>query len=185
MSSKYIKNIKHISFLNTLVFLGSNPFGSPKTKVAYPKPGYPVAMSNSLFRESEIGKDLPCQHCNLIEMGSMACYQEFCPECGKIPPNRDIKVEHPTSRSSKKERKNPQNVKTYFQLWKQKSKKYKKVDYPIAVSNRLFKDSEIVKDLPCQHCNLIRMGSMACYTEFCPECGRIPPNQHHMYSRKK
>ena len=27
-------------------------------------------------------------HCQLIEMGEMACYQEFCPHCGRIPPSR-------------------------------------------------------------------------------------------------
>ena len=26
-------------------------------------------------QDSEIGKDLPCLHCQLIEMGEMACYQ--------------------------------------------------------------------------------------------------------------
>ena len=49
---------------------------------------YPVVISNRLFKDSEIGKDLPCQHCNMISMGEMVCYQEFCPECGRIPPNR-------------------------------------------------------------------------------------------------
>merc|ERR1711994_530499 len=49
---------------------------------------YPVAVSNRLFNESEIGKDLPCLHCQLIEMGEMACYQEFCPHCGRVPPGR-------------------------------------------------------------------------------------------------
>ena len=73
-----------------------------------------------------------------------------------------------------------------FQTWKQKSlKEYPRLEYPVAVSNRLFETAEIGKDLPCQHCHLIEMGSMACYTEFCPECGKIPPNQHHMYSKKK
>jgi len=55
----------------------------PSTKLAYP-----VAISNRLFNDSEIGKDLPCLHCQLIEMGEMACYQEFCPHCGRVPPNR-------------------------------------------------------------------------------------------------
>ena len=27
-------------------------------------------------------------NCVLIEMGEMACYQERCPECGRIPPGR-------------------------------------------------------------------------------------------------
>ena len=40
------------------------------------------------LQDSEIGKDLPCLHCQLIEMGEMACYQDFCPHCGRIPPNR-------------------------------------------------------------------------------------------------
>jgi len=52
------------------------------------KLAYPVAISNRLFNDSEIGKDLPCLHCQLIEMGEMACYQEFCPHCGRVPPNR-------------------------------------------------------------------------------------------------
>ena len=39
------------------------------------------------LQDSEIGKDLPCLHCQLIEMGEMACYQDFCPHCGRIPPN--------------------------------------------------------------------------------------------------
>jgi len=50
--------------------------------------GYPVAISNRLFNDSEIGKELPCLHCQLIEMGEMACYQEFCPHCGRVPPSR-------------------------------------------------------------------------------------------------
>ena len=54
-----------------------------------------------------------------------------------------------------------------------------KVDYPIAMSNRLFKSSELLKDVPwpCQNCHLISMGSMACYQEKCPDCGRTPPNR--------
>ena len=59
------------------------------------------------------------------------------------------------------------------------------VKYPVAVSNRLFKDSEIIKDLPCQHCNMISWGEMACYQEFCPECGRIPPILVWMFGYKK
>ena len=51
------------------------------------------------------------------------------------------------------------------------------VDYPVAISNRLFKDSEVLKDPPCQHCNMISMGEMVCYQDFCPECGKIPPNR--------
>ena len=35
-----------------------------------------------------------------------------------------------------------------------------KVNYPVVISNRLFKDSEIGKDLPCQHCYMIKMGEM-------------------------
>ena len=27
-------------------------------------------------------------NCLLIEMGEMACYQERCPQCGRIPPDR-------------------------------------------------------------------------------------------------
>ena len=150
-------------------------------------------MSNNSFTDSKIKGDLPYQNCNLIGHGSMAFYQEFYPNSnytkvdhqassGNNPIKQTRKVEF--AMSSMEDKNKSENVKTYFQLWKQKSKKYKEVDYPIAVSNRLFKDSEIVKDLPCQHCHLIRMGSMACYTEFCPECGRIPPNQHRMYSFK-
>ena len=27
-------------------------------------------------------------NCLLIEMGEMACYQERCPQCGRVPPGR-------------------------------------------------------------------------------------------------
>ena len=38
-----------------------------------------------------ISKDLPpCMNCLLIEMGEMACYQERCPQCGRIPPGRKV-----------------------------------------------------------------------------------------------
>ena len=30
----------------------------------------------------------PCLNCILIEMGEMACYQDRCPQCGRVPPNR-------------------------------------------------------------------------------------------------
>ena len=50
------------------------------------------------------------------------------------------------------------------------------VGYSVAVSNRLFKDGDALKDdLPCQNCKLIEMGSMACYTATCPACGKPPP----------
>ena len=39
----------------------------------------------------------PCLNCILIEMGEMACYQERCPQCGRIPPGRKI----PPSKKSK------------------------------------------------------------------------------------
>ena len=29
-------------------------------------------------------------NCMLIEMGEMACYQERCQECGRIPPGRKV-----------------------------------------------------------------------------------------------
>ena len=49
--------------------------------------------------------------------------------------------------------------------------------YSVAVSNHLFKDDDALMkaDLPCQNCKLIEMGSMACYTETCPACGKPPP----------
>ncbi len=31
-------------------------------------------------------KEPECQNCHLIEMGSMACYQGICPQCGRPPP---------------------------------------------------------------------------------------------------
>jgi hypothetical protein len=89
-----------VIMLSVLVLLKLKPETKPITKVDFltegtkmsqPRPTkveYPVAISNSLFKDSEIGKDLPCQHCNMITMGEMVCYQEFCPECGRIPPNR-------------------------------------------------------------------------------------------------
>ena len=43
------------------------------------------------FQDAEKGvplnpKDLPCMNCKLIEMGSMACYTELCPDCNRPPP---------------------------------------------------------------------------------------------------
>ena len=49
-----------------------------------PKLAYNIAVRNSDFFDLE--KDAKCMNCHLIEMGSMACYQELCPECGKPPP---------------------------------------------------------------------------------------------------
>eukprot|EP00088_Acartia_fossae_P043728 TRINITY_DN46173_c0_g1_i1.p1 TRINITY_DN46173_c0_g1~~TRINITY_DN46173_c0_g1_i1.p1 ORF type:complete len:115 (+),score=2.67 TRINITY_DN46173_c0_g1_i1:55-399(+) len=53
--------------------------------------------------------------------------------------------------------------------------------YSVAVSNRLFNDCSDKNDLPCLNCRLIEMGSMACYQDKCPQCGRTPPNQQHLY----
>ncbi|CAB4070346.1 unnamed protein product [Lepeophtheirus salmonis] len=52
------------------------------------RPQYSVAISNRLFKDDTPGKDLPCLNCRLIEMGEMACYEETCPQCGKIPPSK-------------------------------------------------------------------------------------------------
>lgn len=38
------------------------------------------------FQDENMATRLPCQNCHLIEMGSMACYQGKCPECGRLPP---------------------------------------------------------------------------------------------------
>ena len=29
-----------------------------------------------------------CLHCVMVEMGDMVCYQQFCPNCGRVPPGR-------------------------------------------------------------------------------------------------
>merc|ERR1711935_1126593 len=47
--------------------------------------------------------------------------------------------------------------------------KYSNVDYRVAMSNELFNDSAMMRDLPCRNCNLILMGSMACYQGKCQE----------------
>ena len=52
---------------------------------------YPQSFENKglqMHLDSVMMRDLPCQNCNLILMGSMACYQGKCPECGRVPPNR-------------------------------------------------------------------------------------------------
>jgi hypothetical protein len=41
-----------------------------------------------IFYIFSTSNDLPCLNCRLIEMGEMACYQERCPQCGKVPPGR-------------------------------------------------------------------------------------------------
>merc|ERR1712108_9175 len=33
-------------------------------------------------------KEMPCLNCRLIEMGEMACYQDRCPQCGRVPPSK-------------------------------------------------------------------------------------------------
>ena len=33
---------------------------------------------------------MPCLNCRLIEMGEMACYQEKCPQCNKVPPCKKV-----------------------------------------------------------------------------------------------
>ena len=38
-------------------------------------------------------------------------------------------------------------------------------------------DSLTQRDAPCVKCQLIDMGEMACYTGFCPGCGRVPPSK--------
>jgi len=57
-------------------------------------PGYTVAISNRLFKGSFMrsNKELPCQNCLFIEMGEMACYQETCPDCGRVPPSRTREI---------------------------------------------------------------------------------------------
>ena len=37
-------------------------------------------------------QDLPCLNCQYIEMGEMACYQETCPDCGRVPPVRQKEI---------------------------------------------------------------------------------------------
>ena len=42
-----------------------------------------------ILKHYSISKDqAPCMNCLLIEMGEMACYQERCPQCGRVPPGR-------------------------------------------------------------------------------------------------
>lgn len=57
-------------------------------------PSYTVAISNRLFKGSFMrsNKELPCQNCLFIEMGEMACYQETCPDCGRVPPSRSREI---------------------------------------------------------------------------------------------
>jgi len=98
----------------------------------------------------------------LILIGGLMIY------CQRIQNEMNIEAENPMGVS-----KLLQNSKGIVEL----TQRYSEVDYPIAVSNRLFRSSELLKDLPCQNCNLISMGSMACYQEKCPECDRTPPNR--------
>ena len=120
---------------------------------------YPVAVSNRLFKDSEIIKDLPCQHCNLISMGEMACYQEFCPTCGRIPTNMTKPIK---------------KVDFLTEETKMSQPRLTKVKYSVAISNRLFKDSEIGKDLPCQHCNMITIGRNGVLPRILPRMWKNP-----------
>jgi len=56
-----------------------------------------------------------------------------------------------------------------------KSDPNNKREYQVAMSNRLFQDSEMGLDLPCMHCKRIEMGEIACYQDVCPECGKTEP----------
>ena len=48
-----------------------------------------VNFVKHIFKHYSTSKDqAPCMNCLLIEMGEMACYQERCPQCGRIPPGR-------------------------------------------------------------------------------------------------
>ena len=51
--------------------------------------------------------------------------------------------------------------------------------YSVAVTNTLLKEDNPVGrgQPPCMNCVLIEMGEMVCYTERCPDCGRIPPGR--------
>jgi len=86
-------------------------------------------------------------------------------------------IEETDKATPKMLRKNSENRKEP-QLSKQNQfeMKYSNVDYRVAMSNGLFNDSAMMRDLPCQNCKLILMGSMACYQGKCPECGKVPPN---------
>ena len=52
-------------------------------------------INSFFFQDENITLKPPCQNCKLIEMGSMACYTEFCPDCGEVPPNSDKPVKPP------------------------------------------------------------------------------------------
>lgn len=47
---------------------------------------YNAAVQNRHYMSES--KEMECLNCRLIEMGSMACYQELCPQCGRPPPGR-------------------------------------------------------------------------------------------------
>ena len=51
--------------------------------------------------------------------------------------------------------------------------------YNVAVSNSIFREDSGSgrEQMRCMNCILIEMGEMACYTERCPDCGRIPPGR--------
>ena len=51
--------------------------------------------------------------------------------------------------------------------------------YSVAISNTLLKEETPASrsQPPCMNCVLIEMGEMVCYTEKCPDCGRIPPGR--------
>ena len=46
-------------------------------------------IQGSFIRNNQ---ELPCQNCLFIEMGSMACYTETCPDCGRVPPSRSKEI---------------------------------------------------------------------------------------------
>jgi len=60
------------------------------------------------------------------------------------------------------------------------------VGYSVAVSNSLLKEESFASknQPPCMNCVLIEMGEMVCYSERCPDCGRIPPGRRKKHQER-
>jgi len=53
-----------------------------------------------------------CMNCLLIEMGEMVCYSDRCPDCGRVPPGRNIKQQLAVKKTVSKWKRNVKPVPT-------------------------------------------------------------------------
>ena len=86
-----------------------------------PTPAHKTLAEWSLHLFFSLGLPPPCLNCILIEMGEMACYQDRCPQCGRVPPDRSAAKGSNKRQYFKKNREqgkfDPRLFSDYYQVW--------------------------------------------------------------------